>query len=160
MTQRNLSKWLKAVIIGTAIFGIIVFGFIIPPYGKNLASLYPEISYCYYPWLIFTWLCALPCFVALFFGWKVAENIGNDRSFSFENAKHFKTISYLAAGDSAFFLIVNWVFLFLDMNHPGMAIIFAPLLVFVGVAISIVCAALSHLIYKSAVMQNESDLTI
>ena len=29
-----------------------------------------------------------------------------------------------------------------------------------SIAISIVCAALSHLVYKSAVLQNENDLTI
>ena len=160
MNQKNLSIWLKAVIIGTGIFGLIVFGFFIPAYGVSFASLNPEVAYCYWPWLIFLWLCAVPCFVSLFFGWKIADNIGADKSFSFENAKNLKIISALAAGDSAFFLIGNWSLVLMDMSHPGVAIILAPLVIFVGIAISIVSAALSHLVYKSAVLQSESDLTI
>ena len=83
-----------------------------------------------------------------------------DNSFSFDNSKNLKIISVLAAGDSAFFFLGNWALVFMDMSHPGVAIIFAPLVIFVGVAVSVVCAALSHLVYKSAVLQNESDLTI
>ena len=160
MSQKNLSIWLKAVIIGTGIFGLIVFGGLIPAYGTSFASMTPELAYCYWPWQIFLWLCSVPCFVSLFFGWKIASNIGNDNSFSFDNAKNLKIISALAAGDSAFFFIGNWSLLFMDMSHPGVAIILAPLVIFVGIAISIVCAALSHLVYKSGVLQNESDLTI
>ncbi|MBR3963292.1 MAG: DUF2975 domain-containing protein [Oscillospiraceae bacterium] len=160
MTQKNLSTWLKAVIIGTGFFGIAVFFLIIPAYGKSLASTAPEFAYCYWPWQIFLWLCSLPCFVSLVFGWKIAKNIGNDNSFSFENAKNLKIISCLAAGDSAFFFLGNWALLFMNMSHPGVAIIFAPLVIFVGIAVAVVCAALSHLVYKSAVMQAENDLTI
>ena len=160
MTQKNLSIWLKAVIIGTGIFGLIVFCGLIPAYGLNLKSIYPELAYCYWPWQIFLWLCSVPCFVSLFFGWKIASNIGNDDSFSFDNSKNLKIISGLAAFDSAFFFIGNWALVLMDMSHPGVAIIFAPLVIFVGIAVSIVCAALSHLVYKSAVLKNENDLTI
>ena len=160
MSQNNLSKWLKAVIIGTGIFGLIIFGWLIPAYGASIASMNPEFSHCYWPWLVFLWLCAVPCFASLVFGWKIASNIGSDKSFSFDNAKQLKIISALAAGDSAFFFAGNWALLFLNMSHPGVAIIFAPLVVFVGIAVCVVCAALSHLVYKSAVMQSENDLTI
>lgn len=160
MTQQNLSKWLKAIIIGTGIFGLVVFGLLVPSYGASLRSIYPEFSDRYWPWLVFLWLCALPCFASLFFGWKIASNIGADNSFSFENARLFKIISGLAAADSAFFLIGNWALVFMNMSHPGIALIFASLVTFVGIAVSVVCAALSHLVYKSAVMKSESDLTI
>ena len=160
MNQKTLSKWLKAVIIGTGIFGFAVFGWLVPAYGANFASMNPEVAYCYWPWMIFLWLCSLPCFASLFFGWKVASNIGKDESFSFDNAKQLKIISNLALADSCFFLIGNWVLVFCDMSHPGVAIVFAPFVVFVGVAVAIVTKALSHLVYKSAVMKTENDLTI
>lgn len=160
MNQKNLAIWLKSIIIGTGIFGIIVFALLIPFYGASFASSAPELAYCYWPWLIFLWLCAVPCFASLFFGWKIAENIGRDNSFSFDNAKQLKTISKLAAFDCAFFFLGNWALLFMNMNHPGIVIIFAPLVIFVGIAVSVVCAALSHLVYKSAVLQRENDLTI
>ncbi len=160
MTQKNLSIWLKVIIIGTGIFGLIVFCLLIPAYGANLVSIYPEFSNRYWPWLVFLWLCAVPCFVSLFYGWKIASNIGNDNSFSFENAKHLKTISKLAAADCAFFFVGNWSLLLMNMSHPGIVIIFAPLVIFVGIAVAVVSAALSHLVYKSAVLQSENDLTI
>ena len=160
MTQKNLSKWLKAVIIGTGIFGLIIFGWLVPAYGATIASENPEFAYCYWPWLCFLWLCSVPCFASLFFGWKIAKNIGADNSFSFENAKQLKIISILAAGDSAFFFLGNWALAFMNMSHPSALIILTPLVVFVGIAITVVCAALSHLVYKSALMQTENDLTI
>ena len=160
MNQSNLSKWLKAVSIGTAFFGAIVFGFFVPKFGYNMTVMYPEVSYCFWPWLIFLWLCAVPCFISLVFGWKIAGNIGKDNSFSYENSKHLKVISALAAGDSVFFFIGNWSLVLMNMSHPGVAIILAPFVIFVGLAVSVVCAALSHLVYKSAVMKEENDLTI
>ena len=48
----------------------------------------------------------------------------------------------------------------MNMSHPSAFIILTPLVVFVGIAITVVCAALSHLVYKSALMQTENDLTI
>ncbi|MBQ7873961.1 MAG: DUF2975 domain-containing protein [Oscillospiraceae bacterium] len=160
MTQSNLSKWLKAIIIGTGLFGLAVFGLLVPRCGYELTVLYPEFADRFWPWLCFLWLCAVPCFVSLVFAWKIAANIGKDHSFSFENSSHLKVISALAAGDSAFFLLGNVALLFLDMNHPGVLLVAVPLVVFVGAAVSVVCAALSHLVYKSAVLQSESDLTI
>ena len=160
MNQSHLSKWLKAVIIGTGIFGFIVFGLLIPLYGSSFASMNPEFSHCFWPWVVFLWLCAVPCFASLFFGWKIASNIGADKSFSFDNAKQLKIISALAAFDCGFFFLGNWALLFMNMSHPGILLVFVPLIIFVGIAVCVVCAALSHLVYKSAVLQSENDLTI
>lgn len=160
MKQKNLALWLKIIVIGSAVFGLIVFGWLIPAYGKSFAVMHPEVAYCYWPWLIFAWIFSIPCFISLWFGWKISVNIGRDNSLSFENSRFLKKISILAIADSAFFIIGNWALVFADMNHPGVALILAPILAFVGVAISVVCAALSHLVYKSAVLQSESDLTI
>lgn len=159
MEQKDLSKWLKAILIGVGICGIIVFFFIIPSYGRSLVTLYPEFEYRYMPWLIFLWIMAVPCYIALFFGWKIAANIGNNRSFSFENARLLKWISWLAAGDSAFFFVGNIIMLLTDMSHPGV-VLASLLVVFAGVAVTVVAAALSHLVKKAAALQEESDLTI
>ncbi len=160
MNQKTLSKCLKTVIICCGIVGLIVFGWLIPAYGANFALLNPEVAYCYYPWLIYASLFSLPCFGVLFLGWKVASNIGKDNSFSFENAKLLKQASVLAGIDTAFLYIGNWVLVFMDMNHPGVALIMAPLVAIFGVAASVAFAVLSHLCYKSAELKSESDLTI
>ena len=159
MEQKALSKWLKIIIIGVGICGLVGYFLVIPSFGQSLARQYPEFSGRYLPWLIFIWLTAIPCYIALFFGWKIAANIGRDRSFSVENANLLKWISWLAAGDSIYFFAGNVALLLLGMRHPGV-VLASLLVVFAGVAITVAAAALSHLVRKAAALQEESDLTI
>lgn len=159
MTQNTLAKWLKAIIIGLGIFGALVYGVVIPECGDVLVSMYPELFYCYYPWLIFIWLTGVPCYAVLFFAWKVSANIGEDRSFSMDNSRLMKWIAGMALFDVTFFFIGNVVFLFLDMNHPSI-VIASLLIVFVGVAVAVAAVVLSHLIEKAAVLKEQTDLTI
>ena len=159
MEQRTLSKWLKFVIIGVGICGLCIYFGILPSYGGSLASQYPEFSGCYWPWLIFLWITAIPCYAALVFGWKISENIGRDKSFSQENAKHLAWIAKLAAADSAYFFLGNIVLLLCNMSHPGIVLL-SMLVVFAGVAVTVAAAALSHLVLKAAALQEESELTI
>ena len=160
MKQKSLSNWLKIIIVVTAVIGAVAAFAFIPYYGRHIVEVSPEMSYCYYPWLVFEILFSLPCLAALFFGWKIAANIGADRSFTRENSAYLRNIAILAAVDSCYFLLGNWALVFLDMNIPGLAFIVAPLLSFFGVAFSVVFAALSHLVYKAAVLREDSDLTI
>ena len=92
-------------------------------------------------------------------GWKIAVNIGKDRSFTLENARLLQIISWLAAGDAAFFFLGNIVLFFLNMNHPGILLI-SLLICFAGVAVAVAAACLSHLVRKAADLQEQSDLTI
>ena len=159
MKQKTLSRWLKAVIVGAALCGAVIYLFVIPEFGRSIADENPEFAYCFWPWLIFLWCTALPCYAALVFGWRIAKNIGNDRSFCMENARALSWIAYLAAADAGFFFVGNVVFLFLNMNHPGVVLL-SLVAVFAGVAVAIAAAALSHLVAKAADLQAESDLTI
>lgn len=159
MEQKSLARMLKIIIIGAALCGLVIFFLIIPELGKSMVYNYPEFECRFWPWLIFLWIVGIPCYVALFFGWKIACNIGRDNSFSYENAKYLKYISWLFAGDVMFFFVGNVVLLFANMSHPGVVLL-SLLVAFFGVAISIAAAALSHLVNKAAKLQEESDLTV
>ncbi|MBE6908550.1 MAG: DUF2975 domain-containing protein [Ruminococcaceae bacterium] len=159
MEQKALSNWLKIVLLGVGLCGLIVYFFIIPSYGQNLAQRNPEFAHCYVPWLVFLWITAMPCYAALALGWRIAANIGRDQSFSRANAEHLKRISWLAACDSAYFFVGNVVLLLLNMSHPGITLL-SLLVVFAGIAVTVAAAALSHLVQKAAVLQEQSDLTI
>ena len=159
MEQKTFATLLKLIIIGTGIFGAFICFYIFPAFGQITVNMYPEFSYAYWPWLIFLWMAAIPCFCVLFFGWQIATNIGKDKSFSMENAKWMKWIAWMAAGDSAFFFVGNVVLLFCNINHPGILLI-SMIVVFAGIAITIVAACLSHLVRKAAALQEQSDLTI
>lgn len=159
MTQKSLSRWLKGIIVGIAICGLVIYGGLIPMFGKELVDAYPEFSYCYYPWLTILWVSAIPCYLVLFNGWKIMVEIARDNSFSMENARYLKRICILALVDSAYFFVANLVLFFLNMNHPG--ILMASLFVdFAGVAVAVTAASLSHLVLKAAEIQQENNLTI
>ena len=159
MTQKNLAGWLKAIIIGLVVLALLVYGLLIPFMGRSIVEEAPEFRSWYVPWLIFAWLTAIPCFIAAVFAWKVASNIGRDRSFSMDNAVLLKRIAGLAALDGAVVFTGDVVLILLGMNHPGVAIALL-MVVFLCAAVSVACAALSHLVKKAADLQQESDLTI
>ncbi len=159
MTQRSLAKWIQGILIGFAIVGAIFYAGIIPMIGKDIVAENPEMAYMYYPWLIFLILTAIPCYIFLVFGWKISVNIENDNSFCQENAGYLKKMAHLALGDTVFFLVGNIIYLCLNMNHPGV-LLGSFMIDFVGVAVSVGCAALSHLVLNAAEMKAENDLTI
>ena len=159
MKQKSLSVWLKIIIIGVGICGLVCDLLVIPELGISAAGNDPALTRMYLPWLIFAWVCSLPCYAALVLSWLITRNIGRDRSFSLENARYMKYISVLAGGDTALFFIVDVIYFLLGMSHPGVLIL-SLLVVFIGVAVSVAAAVLSHLIAKAADLQDQSDLTI
>ncbi len=159
MEQKALAKWLKLVVLGVGFCGLAVYLGVIPGYGLSLRSLYPEFSNRFWLWLIFIWVSGIPCYAALALGWRIAGNIGRDRSFSMENARFLRAVSLLAALDTAYFFLGNLVLLFLNMSHPGVVLL-SLLVVFAGAAAAVAAAALSHLVRKAALLQEENDLTV
>ncbi|MFR8207704.1 DUF2975 domain-containing protein [Hominenteromicrobium sp.] len=76
-----------------------------------------------------------------------------------KNASLLKSISILSALDAGFFFVGNIVLLLLNMSHPGV-VLASFVVVFVGVAVAVASAALSHLVKKAAALQEQSDWTI
>lgn len=159
MSQKSLSKWLKAIIAGMAVCGAIIYLYLIPVWGKGVAEANPEFSYCYIPWLAVILITAIPCYWGLYFGWKISSEIGKDNSFSMENAWYLKNISILAALDSVYFFLANLVLMVIGMNHPSIFLL-SLFVVFAGIAITVAAAALSHLVRKAAELKAENELTI
>lgn len=159
MKQKVLARHLKMAIICLAVFGVLVYGVVIPTYGEEIVSANPEMADRFWPWLTLFLLTAVPCYAALVLCWKIAADIGRDRSFCQENADRMRWISNLAFGDVMLFFCGNAILLFQSMSHPGVFLL-SLLPDMLGVAIAICAAALSHLIYKSALLQQDADLTV
>ena len=160
MRQKTLSNWLKFIILGVGICGLVIYLLVVPMLGQTVAIAENGLfDHLYWPWLVLIWVTALPVYAALAFGWVIASNIGKDRSFCVENARLLKWISGLAAGDAAFFFLGNILYLLLNWSHPGVTLL-SMVVVFVGVAISVAAAALSHLVMKAHLLQEQEDLTI
>ena len=125
--------------------------------GRHLRPAHLEKNVL--PWLILIWISAIPCYAVLVLGWKIADNIQMDRSFSYENARYLKWVSYLSMADAIFVFAANIVFLLLDMSAAAVMLVIC-IIVFIGISISICSAALSHLVAKAADIKEENDLTV
>ena len=60
MKQDKLSKWLKFIIIGVGLCGLVVYAFVVPSIGQSFSYDYPEFSGYYLPWIIFISLTSVP----------------------------------------------------------------------------------------------------
>ena len=164
MSQKSLARWIKGILLGFGIFGmifcicIIYFG-VIPLFGMDIRTDIENMAYMFTPWMVFLLITAIPCYIFLVMGWKIANNIERDRSFCEENATYLTKMAYLALGDTLFFALGNIVLLFLKMSHPGM-LLGSLVIDFLGVSVSVGCAALSHLLHKAYEIQAENELTI
>ncbi len=76
-----------------------------------------------------------------------------------KNARSLRAIAFLAAADAVFFLCWKYRLLLLDLSHPSI-FLFSCFIVFIGIAIAVASACLSHLVRKAAVMREENELTI
>ena len=159
MEQLSLSKWLKSISIGIAFVGLILYLLIIPLWGNELVQANQKLANCYWPWLIFIWITAIPCYGSLYEFWKISSEIGKDNSFSRENGKSLMRISQLLIIDATILFIGNVVLFFLKMNQPEIAIIMV-FIMFIGIVVAALCAALSHLVLKASKLKEENDLTI
>ncbi len=159
MSQSKLSKWLKWIIYGAGFCGGIICFYIIPDWGKDIVTANPEFSYYYLPWLLFLWIAAVPCIGILICAWKIANAVGKDNTISMKNVKYLKTISLLSAGDSIYIFVGNLLFLLLNMNHPGIVLL-SFFIEFIGIAVAVLSASISHLVYKEVKIHEENELII
>lgn len=145
MKQKKLANWLKVMIVGVGICGVLFAIFVLPMLGRTI--------------MMFSLLTGLPCYLALWFSWEIMSAIAKDQSFTVKNAEYLKKISMLATVDVIFLLAWN-VILFL-MKISNIYILLVCLLIdFMGIVIAVIFAALSHLVGKAAVLQEQSDYTI
>ena len=86
MSQKGFANSLKAAIIGVGICGLVVYFYFLPMWGKAAVAGAPEYTNAYIPWMVFLWITAIPCYLVLACGWRIATEIGKDNSFSAINA--------------------------------------------------------------------------
>lgn len=159
MKFKSLSLWIKSVLIGFACCGILVLAVAVPTIGDAMTAAYPEFSGAYWPWMVFLWLAAVPCYAVLAIGWLIASHIARDNAFSSANAKLLRLVAVLAGADAVYFFVGNITLLILNMNHPGIVLL-SLVIDFIGFAVCVASAALSRLTAKAADISDENALTI
>lgn len=157
--MKKLSVTLKLSIGGMALCGLVLYFGAIPIFALSMRTAYPEFANRFWPWLAFLWGSALPCYGVLFYGWRVAGEIGRGNAFSGENAASLRAVARLAVLDTVYFALGNIILFLLSMSHPGIALGLMAVCV-VGVIFAAVADTLSKLIAEAARLREEQDLTI
>ena len=164
MTQTMLSRWLKlvAIVVGAA---LAVFFALLMPW---LTLVLRHSSYIGYTpptaahgiaLLAAVDLTAIPCGGALLRFWRIADNIGRDRSFCRENVRHLLAISRYALVCVGWCLVVTAAFTVMGVIHLSF-VAAALFLMLAGAAVAVAAAALAHLTEKAARIKEENDLTV
>lgn len=159
MKQRELSIWLRGVVALIAAAVLFLAAVFAPALGAEAVRQSPSMAGYYWPCLIFLWCTALPVFAALAIAWRIFAEIGRDNSFCEKNARRLRTISLLALVDTLLYIAGVVALGVLRVLHPG---VFTGLMciVFMGLAMTVGTAALSHLAKKAADLKVENDLVI
>ena len=157
--MKKLSLTLRLSVAGMALCGLLLYFGAIPLFALSMRTEYPEFADRFWPWLAFLWGSALPCYGVLFYGWRVAGEIGRGNAFSTQNAASLRTVARLAVVDTVYFAAGNVTLFLLRMSHPVLAIGLMAICV-VGVIVAAVANALSKLIAEAARLREEHDLTI
>lgn len=155
MKQKELSILLRVIIAICALAALVFGAFVCITASKSILLDHNWESV----YLSLTVLLFVPLFAALWELWRIFTEIGRDNSFCLENALRLRRVSFYAVADTILELISAVLLLSLDASH----FVWLPvklLLMLVGIAMAVACAALSHLTRKAALLKDENDLTI
>ena len=159
MNQKSLSIWLRIICAAGVLCTLFLSLMVMPMLGKAVAYDYEELAQLYWPCLIFFWLTAAVVIAFLALVWLIARDIGLDRSFTLINARRLGACSVLALADTLLYFAVGCVLMAFQLLHFSLLVL-GVILCAVGAAVSVACAARSHLTRKAADMQSENDLTV
>ncbi|NLZ37906.1 MAG: DUF2975 domain-containing protein [Clostridiales bacterium] len=159
MKKDSFALRLKVVAVIAAVMCIALFFVVFPLLGSTISANYPEFAYAFWPCLIYLWVMSVPIFIALWEFYKISREIGLDNSFSVENSVSLDRISKLAIIDTVLLFIGVIVMMALSLL-PVSVFVAAIIIAILGVVLSVVCAALSHLVLKAKKLKDENDLTI
>lgn len=161
MKQAEMSRYLKMITLGIGVVFLICVAWFIPSVLREMVVENSGMT-IFRVVVGLIWITSVPCFLCLWKFWGVCVRIGKDESFSKENADALKSMSYYMLTDSILYVIIFAVACIGRWYVPyGMILLFGLLIILaVCISLTVLCASLSHLVYKASLLQDEQDLTI
>ncbi len=159
MKQKELSVWLRVVVVLIGVAVLFLAAVFLPALGREAADMNPEYAFLFWPCLLFLWATMLPVLASLALAWLIFAEIGRDNSFCMANARRLRAISILALVDTLLYIVWMVGLGLLGVLHPSV-LIGSVCIVFMGVGFTVGAAALSHLAQKAAALKDENDLVI
>jgi len=159
MTSKSLRVLVRTAVVLISICGITACFYFLPSLGNDLVKMFPEYAHSYYPWLIFLWIVAAPCFAFLVLIWLLSSYIRREFIFTYKTARLVKISAMILFYDAAFFIAGNVVLLLIGMNHP-MVLLLSVIIAIFGFILAVLTALLSRYLTKAAALQEEVESTI
>lgn len=159
MRRCELVGWAKVMIAVSFTMGAVFCFGICPRIGKQFVDAYPDVSYLFWPCLIFVWATAVPFVAALVQSWKICNAVQRGQAFCSQNAARLKHISFMAFSECILYFAMLTFLAISDLLHPAVLLLILVILC-IGFAAAISSAVLSHLTAKAVNLQDENDLTI
>jgi hypothetical protein len=159
MRQKELSVWLKLIIVICGFFGLLFCIYFSPEIGRKILLNSDNLKKLYNPFITFIWITGIPFFIALILGWQICSDIGSNQTFTVRNADRLKIISILSMIEGVLY-VGALLYLFVVGSYQTNALIVLLLILFFSVVISIFTSMLSHLVRKASEIKQDNDLTI
>ena len=160
MKQTEMSGYLKMITAGVGVL-LLVFIFWFLPLVLREPLLGAAGEGGYRGTCVLIWISGVPAFLCLVRFWGICGNIRRDRSFCRENAERLKRMSQYMLADAVLYTGFLLWFLMAGWYRGAAWLIFPVLLaVFISVTLTVLCAALSHLVQRAAEIEEEQELTI
>ncbi len=160
MKQTEMSGYLKVITVGVGVLLLaFIFWFLPLVLKEPLTEAAGQSGYRATCWLIR--LSGVPAFLCLIRFWGICDSIHKDQSFSMENAIRLKRMSQYMLTDAVLYTgFLVWFFLAGWYVKAAWLIFPVLLAVFISVTLTVICAALSHLVQRASEIQEEQELTI
>ena len=159
MSSKTLRTLVRLAAIAVGLCGLAGAGLLLPALGLDIIRTAPELTRMFWPWMIFIWLLAIPCFTVLVYVWKVSTAVGQEEVFSMKTARWVKNSALLIFMDVGLLFVGNALFALLGMTHFSV-ILLSLIICIISMAIGVLTAALARYITKAAALQEEADGTI
>jgi len=157
--QSTLAKWLKVIALLVAVMGAVIFFVVMPVLGRQVLIFDGKNDFMFMPILIFVWMMAVPFYIADARFFMIGVEIGRDNSFSAVNIRSLDIIGRMAIFDVIALFAGGVALYFMGMLNAA-ALLISLFVCIVGLTVSIICAALGHLVQKAIDLKEENDLTI
>lgn len=159
MKQKELSNWLKLIIVFCGILGLLLCVYFGPEIGREVLLNSEKMKVLYKPFIVFIWITGIPFYIALILGWQICLDISSNQAFTIKNADRLKKISVLAMIEGLIY-IVALVYLLVDQILSTNILTIILLILFFAVIISVFTSMLSHLVREASKIKTDNDLTI
>lgn len=165
MQQKTLISWLKAILVLFGLLLAILLFLVVPFMGQQAVSRTKDAAFLFWPCLLFIWILGAPVYLMLVEAWRVCCRIGAGQPFCPGNARSFVVIGQYSLLDCGLLFLGNVILAGIGLIrrlpvYPPAVPVFSLLLIFIGLAVAVAAATLSHLIYKASDLNEENQLTI